>query len=158
MSSQPTPSLADTFASLSFNAPPGAGRRITSKSLDALIAAIFARIFARLEQILRLWQAGTLPVPAPRARATHPHPPAARSPPAPKPPPRAESALHRAAHARNPSPRSPPESNRPIIPPRHHPRQTPRRRTPRTPEYDFSSPGGPNLSTTILLRFSNYQQ
>ena len=34
-----------------------------SKSLDALIAAIFARIFARLEQILRLWQSGKLPPP-----------------------------------------------------------------------------------------------
>ena len=65
MTSQPTPSLANEFASLCFTAPSGAGRRITSKSLEALIAAIFARIFARLEQVLRLWQSGQLPPPPP---------------------------------------------------------------------------------------------
>ena len=59
------PSLATHLASLrdADPAPSGAGRRIMSKSLDALIAAIFARIFARLEQILRLWQSGKLPPP-----------------------------------------------------------------------------------------------
>ena len=57
------PSLATHLASLrdADPAPSGAGRRIMSKSLDVLIAAIFARIFARLEQILRLWQSGNLP-------------------------------------------------------------------------------------------------
>ena len=74
MSLQPSPSLADKLASLRSTAPAGAGRRMLPKSLDALIAAIFARIFARLEQIFLLWQSGTLPMPAPRERATHPQP------------------------------------------------------------------------------------
>ena len=38
-----------------------------SASLHAMIAAIFARIFDRLEQILVLWQSGQLPPPQPNA-------------------------------------------------------------------------------------------
>ena len=62
MSVQPT-LLGDEIASLrnAGTAPPGAGRRIVSKSLHALIAAIFARIFDCLERLLLLWQAGQLP-------------------------------------------------------------------------------------------------
>ena len=71
MSVHPTP-LGAQIASLrkAGTAPPGADRRMLSKSLHALIAAIFARIFDRLEQILLLWQSGQLPAPpirAPRA-------------------------------------------------------------------------------------------
>ena len=55
--------LADQFAGLRASpTTPNADTRILSTALHALIAAIFARIFARLEQFLLLWQAGTLPV------------------------------------------------------------------------------------------------
>ena len=48
-------------------------------TLHALIAAIFARIFGRLEQLIALWQSGTLPpasIPRPQSQdaATAPHP------------------------------------------------------------------------------------
>ncbi len=71
MSVQPTP-LGAQIASLrkAGTAPSGADRRMLSAALHALIAAIFARIFDRLEQILLLWQSGQLPAPlirAPRA-------------------------------------------------------------------------------------------
>ena len=55
-------------------------------AVHALIAAIFARIFGRLEQLILLWQAGTLPT-APIRRphaAPAPHP-AAPSTPKPAP-------------------------------------------------------------------------
>ena len=55
-------SLADQFAGLRASpTTPNADTRILSAALHTLIAAIFARIFARLEQFLLLWQAGNLP-------------------------------------------------------------------------------------------------
>ncbi len=48
-------------------------------ALDALIAAIFAR----LEQLLARWQAGTLPTPQPSNTVDRPaHPRSTRTPPA----------------------------------------------------------------------------
>ena len=47
-----------------------------SNALHTLIAALFARIFGRLEELLRLWQTGLLPPPpvrqAPTSRVTTP--------------------------------------------------------------------------------------
>ena len=66
------PRLSDRRAPMRPAAPSGAARRMLPISLHAIIAAIFARIFARLEQILALWQAGTLPLPPARKSApTH---------------------------------------------------------------------------------------
>ena len=75
------PSLGDQIARLRGTAQ---ARETCVQWLDALIASIFARIFSRLEQILQLWQAGDLPLPAP----SHPrhtqhrpaHPKSARAP------------------------------------------------------------------------------
>ena len=47
-----------------------------SNALHTLIAALFARIFGRLDELLRLWQTGLLPPPpvrqAPTSRVTTP--------------------------------------------------------------------------------------
>ena len=69
MSVKPTP-LGTQIASLrkAGAAPSGADRGRLSTALHTLIAAIFARIFDRLEQILLLWQAGQLPKPVVRQR------------------------------------------------------------------------------------------
>ena len=55
--------LADQFAGLrAFPTTPNADTTILSAAVHAMIAAIFARIFARLEQFLLLWQTGQLPL------------------------------------------------------------------------------------------------
>ena len=51
--------------------------------LHILIAAILARIFDRLEQIIALWQSGNLPAPSPR-RPNPSAPAAAPCPPSPR--------------------------------------------------------------------------
>ena len=62
------PSLADRFAGLrAIPTTPNADTTLLSAALCAMIAAIFARIFGRLEQLLLLWQSRTLPAPHPRA-------------------------------------------------------------------------------------------
>ena len=70
-------SPGDRIASLRA-APSGAGGRIASYALHTLIAAILARLFARLEQILALWLAGNLPppkpAPSPKPAPKHRHP------------------------------------------------------------------------------------
>ena len=82
------PSLADQFAGLrAIPTTPNADTTLLSAALRALIAAIFARIFGRLEQILLLWQSGTLPAPSIRA-------PRAATPPRQRP---AKPRRHRAS-------------------------------------------------------------
>ena len=55
--------LADQFAGLRASpTTPNADTTILSAAVHAMIAAIFVRIFARLEQFLLLWQAGQLPL------------------------------------------------------------------------------------------------
>ena len=71
MPHQPSP-LAAHLAQHRSNGPSGPVRGRLPISLHALIAAIFARIFDRLEQLLQLWQSGTLPVP-PVRQPTHRH-------------------------------------------------------------------------------------
>jgi len=72
MSLQP-PSLVDQIASLRASAEadaagkPAPGEWPWEHILQALIMAAFAAILARLENLVRLWTAGLLPVPAPRA-------------------------------------------------------------------------------------------
>ena len=58
----------DRIASLRA-APSGADGRMLPAALHSIIMTCLARIFARLEQIFLLWQAGTLP--APLARHAH---------------------------------------------------------------------------------------
>ena len=58
------PPLADQLAGLrAIPTTPKADTTILSAALHALVAAIFARIFGRLEQFLLLWQSGSLPCP-----------------------------------------------------------------------------------------------
>lgn len=70
MTQHPSP-LGDAIANLR-KAPAGTHRGMLPEALHTLITAILARIFARLEAILRLWQAGELPTPTPRHRAAAP--------------------------------------------------------------------------------------
>ena len=53
--------LADQLAGLRAATPSHDGRGMLPAALRALITAIFARIFDRLEQIILLWQSGLLP-------------------------------------------------------------------------------------------------
>ena len=122
--------LGDQIARLLAAAPRAAAcERLPIFSLHALIYAILARIFARLEQILLLWQAGALPTPKLR--------PTVASMPRDVP---------------NPSePASRPDASRPDPPRislRQQPRRPPRRpsRCPKlAPKYPHPRPaGGPN--------------
>ncbi len=93
MSLKPSP-LADQLAGLRAATTANAERGWLPASLHALIMAIFARIFGRLEQLLLLWQSGTLPAAQPAtANATAARtarPPAQQSNPAtPRAPSRA---------------------------------------------------------------------
>ena len=159
MSLQPTPTLAAEIASLCCTAPPGAGRRITSKSLEALIAAIFARIFARLEAILRLWQSGTLPAMPQRA----PHPRTQQSPANRR---SAPSASPRAP-ARTASPDSPGTAATRMRRPRPHPaiiryrgirtavsRPRPASRDPPAQKFRFPSPTARPPSCAAIVPLS----
>ena len=64
-----TPSLADQFAGLRAVTAQSTDRGWLPAALHALIMAALARIFGRLEQLVLLWQTGTLPLPAPRTAA-----------------------------------------------------------------------------------------
>ena len=68
-------------------------------SLNALIAALLARIFGRLEQLFLLWQSGTLPVPQATVPATSPpaHRPPSRRATGNRCPPAAHAPRHPAA-------------------------------------------------------------
>ena len=113
-----TPSLGDALAGLRHTVQAPREKCVFLPApIQAVIAAIFARIFGRLEQILLLWQAGQLPAPQPRepreaaARPTpvarsgtrHSlarHPSARQAPDSIQPPARARRAItHRAAPA-----------------------------------------------------------
>ena len=67
MTQHPSP-LGYALASLR-EAPLGAHRGMLPAAMHTLITAILTRIFAHLEQILVLFQAGQLPAPTPRAYA-----------------------------------------------------------------------------------------
>lgn len=58
------PSLGAPIANPSAPNSSGAKCALLPRAIQALIAALFARIFDRLEHLLRLWQSGTLPPPA----------------------------------------------------------------------------------------------
>ncbi len=88
MATQPTP-LSAQIAALRTTVPAGTaeGSRL-HHSIIAIISAILTRLFTRLERMVELWQAGTLPLPAPRhpsapnpARPTCAHPDSVRSAP-----------------------------------------------------------------------------
>ena len=80
MEPHPTP-LADQLAGLrAAAAPSGADCGMLPAALHAVIAAILARIFAGLERVFLLWQAGLLPTPA----ARHISPPSRPSEPRPR--------------------------------------------------------------------------
>ena len=99
MSLQP-PLLANHFASLraaTAAAPQGGW---LPSSLHALISALFARLFDRLEQFLLLWQSGQLPT----RRESAPRP-AADHTPAPAHPPTTASRTKRRARARTHAPK-----------------------------------------------------
>ena len=66
-----SPSLGDQIARLRHTAQARENCAWCPAAVHALIAAIFARIFGRLERVLLLWQAGTLPT-APARRAAEP--------------------------------------------------------------------------------------
>lgn len=64
-----SPSLGDQLAGLRHSAQARPENcALLPAAIHALIAAIFAKVFARLEQLLALWQAGTLPAPRPVCR------------------------------------------------------------------------------------------
>ena len=71
METHPTPS-ADQLAGLRAATTSNDDRGMLPAALHALIAAIFARIFKRLEQVLLLWQSGNLPA-LPPPRPAHPN-------------------------------------------------------------------------------------
>ena len=101
METHPTP-LAGQLAGLRAAITSNDDRGWLPASLHALIMAIFARIFGRLEQIMLLWQSDTLPAipPANATAARTPRPPAPPTHP-PPPPPRAHPLSHRANASRD---------------------------------------------------------
>ena len=64
---QTPPSLGDRIATLRMQALARENCVYIPDAIHALIIACLARIFARLEDLVRLWQAGALPLAAPRA-------------------------------------------------------------------------------------------
>ena len=141
------PSLADRFAGLrAIPTTPNADTTLLSAALCAMIAAIFARIFGRLEQFLLLWQSGTLPAPQPRATVFR----AATAAPRPTPAPR--TPIPRRPHDR--STRAPeiriPQTIPAAAPPRHAPpihrtaiQATTPRQQPRAPPSAGPAPKSP---------------
>ena len=61
-----SPSLSDQLLRLRHTAQAVESRAWLPEAIHALIAAIFARLFSRLEHIIQLWQAGQLPLPQSR--------------------------------------------------------------------------------------------
>ena len=64
---QTPPSLGDRIATLRMQALARENCVYIPDAIHALIIACLARIYARLEDLVRLWQAGALPLAAPRA-------------------------------------------------------------------------------------------
>ena len=84
MHTSPSP-LADDLARLRVSAQTESVRRGPRDVLAALLMACLARLFARLEDMLRLWQSGQLPPPPPpRAQAEAPLTHPASVPPEPR--------------------------------------------------------------------------
>ena len=134
----PSTPLGAAIASLRLATAPSSGAcGMLSNALHAMIAAIFARIFGRLEQIILLWQAGNLPAPPtrrPRPHATpefhtaQPCPPDTGTPNAGTPnagtpnsgTPRTPATLANAGHApRHPGRHAPPRDR--CLPPHRSP-------------------------------------
>lgn len=67
MSPHPSP-LADTVASLRAATMATPAHAWLPAAIHALVLACLARLFGRLEEMIRLWQAGLLPPPAQRSR------------------------------------------------------------------------------------------
>jgi hypothetical protein len=115
MSPHPSP-LADSVASLRVATLATQAHAWLPAAIHALILACLARILGRLEEMIRLWQAGLLPLPMARpgtvrANPANPWPREARQdsisvpclPPARhRPPARARTADHAAAEAGSP--------------------------------------------------------
>lgn len=101
--------------------------------LHALIMSCLARIFARLEQMLLLWQSGTLPLPhapnhSPRRHTSHTRPNASRrttrrrsrrSTPTPGIPPRQRATWQIPPSNRLPTDRAAPRARSVRLPPPH---------------------------------------
>ena len=76
--------MADDLAHLRATAQAGSVRRGPRDAIAALLMACLARLFARLEDMLRVWQSGQLPPPPPpRAQAEAPTAHPASIPPQP---------------------------------------------------------------------------
>lgn len=63
--------MADQLAGLRAITSADAPRRMLPNALHTLIMAILARLFARLEQVFLLWQAGQLPPPPASRKQAH---------------------------------------------------------------------------------------
>ena len=136
-------------------------------TLHAMIAAIFARIFGRLEQILLLWQSGNLPLPQTRStapRASRRDSACGLRPPVPLMPrpvrrspqlvadrrtcaeiPQTAAVAQVSTHALNPTPLG---ARPPSLRPRHA-RDPP-------PPNSRNAPKRCHANTPILLRYQNY--
>ena len=66
------PSLAGELARLRLTAQAEPAPLWLPDAVHALIIALFVRLFSRLEELARLWQAGLLPPPSPRAAPARP--------------------------------------------------------------------------------------
>ncbi len=157
MKANPSP-LSDQCAALRRAAQDAIAPCWVPESVYALIVACLVRLFARLEEMVLLWQSGDLPAACARRR---------RAPFAPKSPP---ARRHAAAHARshhksaraqaNPAPRP---SHRPAgfararhrAPGQSRPSHRPRR-TARAPPLAKNSIRRRWLSAPYLLRYRNY--
>ena len=159
MSIQPPP-LATRFASLHTNIAACPNRGWLPRSLHALILAALARIFGRLEQLLLLWQAGTLPTPQSRhsERSEEPTLPSAPGQPKATGTTRRARTRHNAARAPiaaqaipapNPSASSAPQS---AVKPALRPRPT---HADRCPRHRQNAPSRGRPRTPILLRYQN---
>ncbi len=142
-------SLAADLALLRSTAPAVDDRGWLPASLHALIAAIFARIFERLEQLLQLWQSGALPLipqpahrtPASRSRAPRRRTRRSRARRIGTPSLRRSTTIHTRGKLAASTP-----TRAPSAPPRHA-HDPPRR--PKNP-----IPGG-RITAFILLRYQN---
>ena len=159
MSIQPPP-LATRFASLHTNIAACPNRGWLPRSLHALILAALARIFGRLEQLLLLWQAGTLPAPQSRHSERSEEPTLLLSPRQPNVTRTFRSARTRQSRARTPcaaqaipaptpSLSSAPQS---AVKPALRPRPTHANRCPR---HRQNAPSRGRPRTPILLRYQN---
>ena len=106
MKNHPPSPLAAHCAGLHQVALAGTRGGMLRFSLHTMIAAILARIFARLEHLIQLWQTGQLPpLPQATSRTQSPHPDSAQTPAARAHTPRTRrTANHRARTTAAPGP------------------------------------------------------